>query len=338
MLSTRAGSWARSVVSLAPVVGLAPRPESRPNGISAIVRVRGEETWLEPALLSIADFADEIIVLDNGAAPASAGAVRAVRERLGARLTVEACPDLDLFALSNRGLDVSHRRWVIRWDADFVAHTDGDGDIRRLREFLLALDPRRYHVVYLPAAEVAGDLSHQFPERRVRVDGAAHTASARARYVYVRRDLPLGSVAFPDRLFHRGPTLPVSFESIQLPRYYRVHTWHAISYLHVDVKPRRHLLLRHFWLEWLREASDPRYPTLEAYARARVAARMGVADLDQAADVLLTRYCEGLAPYDAARCGPLPAALRPYLDASPYRLQHAGDRIVGRTEPMSGPR
>jgi glycosyltransferase involved in cell wall biosynthesis len=326
------GRWLRDVAALAPLVGLVPRPQTRPDGISAVVRVRGEEEWIEPCLSSIADFADEVVVLDNGASPATAEALQALRSPLGARLRIDHCPDTDLFTLSNRGLEAARYRWVIRWDADFVAHTEGEHAIGRLRDHLLALDPRLYHVVYLPAAELAGDLGHQFPNRRVRRDGAAHTASPRARYVAVERDLPLATLTHADRVLRRGPVLPVRFESIHLPRYYRVHTWPVITYVHVDVKSRRHMVLRHFWLEWLRQAADGRGPTLEAYARACVVERWGVADLEAAADLLVARYCEGLVPFDPSRCGPYPAALRPYLDKPKYRVQYADGRIVGRSE------
>jgi glycosyltransferase involved in cell wall biosynthesis len=326
------GERLRSVWSLAPLAGLVARPDDRPNGVSAVVRVRGEEEWLEPCLRSIEGFADEILVLDNGADPVTAGTLTRLREVLGPRLRIERCPELDLVALSNRGLEAARRRWVIRWDADFVARTDGEHDIGRLREFLLALDPRRYHAVYLPAVEVAGDLAHQFPDRRVRRDGAVHTASPHARYVAVARDLPLASLPYPDRVLREGPSLRVRFESIRLPRYYRVHTWEAASYMHVDVKSRRHMLLRHFWLEWYRAAANGPSMTLEAYALAQAADRGHTASPAAAADALVARYCAGLVPFDAARCGPYPAALRPYLERPRYRVEYADGRAVGRSE------
>jgi len=329
---TDLGEGIRTVAAWAPLVGLVPRPPDRPNGISAVVRVRGEEEWLEPCLRSIEAFADEIIVLDNGAAPATAASLARVRDHLGARLRVDHCPELDLFALSNRGLDTARLRWVVRWDADFVARTEGEHDIRRLREFLLALDRRLYHVVYLPAAEVAGDLAHQFPDRRIRVDGAVHTASASARYVAVERDLPLASLPYPDRVLREGAALRVRFESMRFPRYYRVHTWPAVTYLHVDVKSRRHMLLRHFWLEWLREVANGHSTTLEAYALARIADRWCIADPSAAAEAFMARYCAGLVLFDAARDGGYPAALRPYLDRPRYRVEYSGGRPVGRAE------
>jgi hypothetical protein len=113
----------RWLCSFAPSFGLVAAPDDRPNGISAIVRVKGEEEWLEPCLLSIRDFADEVVLLDNGAAPATRRTIEAARAVFGTRLRVEECPELDLFEMSNLGLARARFRWTIRWDADFVAHT-----------------------------------------------------------------------------------------------------------------------------------------------------------------------------------------------------------------------
>ena len=134
--------------------------------------------------------ADSVVVLDNGASEGARAAIERLVRVLGSRLVRIHCPRLDLFEVSNLGLARARFRFVVRWDADFVGHTDGPGDLRHLRRFLLDLDRRRYFVVTLSAAEVAGDLRHQFPDRRVRHDGQAHTASARARFVRVTRETP----------------------------------------------------------------------------------------------------------------------------------------------------
>jgi glycosyltransferase involved in cell wall biosynthesis len=323
---------ARRILSLAPLAGLVSRPEPRPAGISAVVRVRGEEEWVAPCLRSIRDLADEIVVLDNGAAPAARAALRSAQGERGPRVRVEACPDLDLFALSNRGLDLARYRWVVRWDADFVAHTSGPGDVRHLRQHLLALDARRYHLVYLPAAELAGDLEHQFPDRPVRADGQAHTASPRARYVPVERALARDGLATPDRVLRDGPVLRIRKESLRVPRYYAVSRWPRISYFHVNVKSARHTFLRHYWLEWLGQGDFRAYPTLEAYALARSRADWGIADPDAAARHFMARYCAGLVPVDTARCGPHPDLLAPDRAEARYRVEYAGGRIVGRAD------
>jgi glycosyltransferase involved in cell wall biosynthesis len=324
--------WLRSVCSLAPLLGVVATPENRPNGVSAMVRVRGEEEWLEPCLLSIREFADEILVLDNGASSQAQAALDRLRDSLGEILRLERCPDLDLFQLSNLGLAKARFRWVIRWDADFVAHTSGAGDIRSLRRSLLELDRRRYYLMYLPAVEVAGDLFHQFPDRRVRFDGQVHVAAEGARYVPVRRSLPPSAVASPDRVLRPGPTLRVTLESLRVPKFYQVLRWPQVTYFHVNVKSARRSLLGHFWLEWLGQGDFARFPTVEAYAQAEVRARWDLTDLDAAARHFMARYCAGLVAFDADRCGSYPDLLRPFLDRPQYRVEYRDGQVVGRRE------
>jgi hypothetical protein len=327
-----ARSAARLALSFAPVVGLVAPPEARPDGISAVVRVRGDEEWLEPALLSIRDFADEILVLDNGASEPARAVIERLAGILGPRLVRINCTALDLFAMSNLALERARHRFVVRWDADFVGHTDGPGDLRHLRRFLLELDRRRYFLVTLPAAEVAGDLRHQFPDRRVRHDGQAHTASARARFVRVTRETATDTLGAADRPLRERARLRLALESLAVPRYYALLRWPTIAYFHVHVKPAHHLLLRHFWLEWLAEPDTARAPTLEAYALEQARARWGIADGEAAAAHLVRRLSEGLVPFDAGVCGPYPALLRPHLERNRYRIEYAGTHIVGRRE------
>jgi hypothetical protein len=327
-----ARSLARSVLSWAPVLGLVARPEARPDGITAVVRVRGDEEWIEPAVTSIRDFADEILVLDNGASESARRSIARLVRALGRQLILLECPALDLFDVSNLGLERARYRFVVRWDADFVGHTDGPGDLRHLRSYLLALDRRRYFRVVLPAAEVAGDLRHQFPDRRLRHDGEAHTASARARFVRVTREMPAEALGAADRPLRERQRLTLALESLALPPYYATVSWPHVAYFHVHVKSAAHLLLRHFWLEWLAEPDTGRYPTLESYALEQARVRWGLADRHAAAAHLVQRICAGLVPFDEGVCGPYPALLQPHLEASRYTVQYAGAHIVGRRE------
>jgi glycosyltransferase involved in cell wall biosynthesis len=314
------------------MLGLVARPEPRPDGISAIVRVRGDEEWLEPAVLSIRDFADEIILLDNGASDAARAVIDGLARLLGSQLVRIECAALDIFDVSNLGLARARYRFIVRWDADFVGHTDGAGSLAHLRRDLLALDRRRYFAVALTAAEVAGDLRHQFPDRRLRHDGLAHTASARARFVRVTRETTTDTLNVADRPLRERPRLMLALESLALPRYYAVFRWPHVAYFHVHVKPARHLLLRHFWFEWLAEPDTARYPTLESYALEQARTRWGISQPDAAAVHLVRRLCAGLVPFDETVCGPYPKMLQPYLERSRYAVEYDGGHIVGRQE------
>lgn len=322
----------RRAASLAPLVGLVHRPPARAAGITACVRVKGEEEWIEPSLLSIRDFADEVLVLDNGASPETQNALDRLGRALGKLVRLERCPHLDLFQVSNLALEKARFRWVIRWDADFVAHTDGAGDIRNLRRYLLSLNPACYHLVYLRAAEVAGDLFHQFPDLWIREDGQAHTASNSARYVPVRRTLKVSALPSPNRVLRREHILRSTLESLRVPKFYRILRPKVVAYFHVNVKSARHTLMRHFWLEWLGLGDFHTFQTLKSYVLAQVRTKWSLSDLDEAAEYFMAYYCKELAPFDAQRCGPYPELLRPYLAKPRYLVEYRDGHIIGRTE------
>jgi glycosyltransferase involved in cell wall biosynthesis len=332
VLSWRAARFARAVASWMPVTGLAPRPPALPNGISAMVRARGDEEWIEPCLRSVRALADEIVLLDNGASADARAAVARAKEELGPALRVVDCANDDLVTLSNRGLAESRFRWVIRWDADFVAHTDGPYAIDRLRDFLLGLSPRRYFLVEICAAEVAGDLHHQFPDLRYRCDGQAAVWSPALRYVAVQATAPVERLATPDRVLRAVGPVRRTLESLWSPRYYRVLRWREPAYLHVNVKDGRHMLLRHFWLEWLDATASGDPVAWEDYVTRRVEREWGCADLAAAERCYVAAYCRGLVPYDPARSGPYPALLEPYIESPRYRVVYRDGVITGRSE------
>jgi hypothetical protein len=333
MLIGAVGGWARRAMSWAVLAGLGPSPPPRPAGITAMVRVRGDEEWIEPCLRSIRHFADEILVLDHGASRSTREALDAVAAELGPRLRVERHPELDFVALSNLGLGLARFRWTIRWDADFVAHTSGAGDIARLREHLLGLDARRHHLVHVPAVEVAGDLRHQFPGLRIRRDGQAVVWSRHLRYVPVRRTVPPRELAAHDALLRDDRPVRRSFESLRAPRWYAMTEWDRPAYFHVNVKSARHMLVRHFWLEWLEESSRPPTMPLEEYATRRALAEWGVPTLGDAERLYVSEYCRRLVPFDASTCGPYPELLLPFLAKPRYRVERlpGGDCVRRET-------
>jgi glycosyltransferase involved in cell wall biosynthesis len=322
----------RFLASNAPLLGIVPKPEKRPNGVSAIVRVRGDEEWVEPSLLSIQEFADEILVLDNKASAQTRKVLEQLKRSLGDLLTIETCHDLNIVQLSNSGLKKASFRWIIRWDADFVAHTCGNDNILNLRHYLLELDPKRYYLVYLPTVELACDLFHQFPDLRIRNDGQVHTSSRRARYVSVRRNLITSALASPDRVLRESTILSINKESLKVPKFYQILKWKKPSYFHVNVKSGWHTLQRHFWLEWLGKGDFKTHPTLKSYTLAQIQDRWGFRNPEEAIQHFMALYCEGLDKYDFQLCGSYPALLKPYLVKPKYRVLYKDGRIIGRTE------
>jgi hypothetical protein len=306
----RLGALGREAFSYLSVAGLAPRPD-RPPGLSAVVRVRDEETWLEVSLRSVATVADEILVGDNGSRDRTPEILARLAAELGGRLAVLRCPELDIRELTNVLVARARFRWVLRWDADFVGYTEGPRSLARLRGWLEGLDPRRHVLVYLRMVEVCGDLLHQRRATATRSDGHAFTASAALRYVYG----------------HGG------WEAPRVPRWYRVRRFETPTFVHVDVKPAPRMLDSWLWKQYLTDPARDRWPGFDAYRQAVLAQRWPGLDRQTAARRWLATTFADLVPYDRARFGELPAPLQAELAAPRFRLVYRDGRIVDRVEP-----
>jgi glycosyltransferase involved in cell wall biosynthesis len=300
------GSVVRAITSRVPILARPPQA-NRPEGISVIMRVKDEETWIAPSIRSIACVADEIVVGDNGSTDGTPEVLRALGRELPDRLKVFRRTDLDIKGLTNLLIERTQFRWIIRWDADFVARTHGPADIRQLRQWLLSQDRRRYWFVYLRMVEVCGDLSHQRPESASRADCHCFTASPHLRYRYDR----------------------TGYEAPQVPPWYRVLHYEQPTFFHVDVKPTVRMFLSWLWKRFLVDSHG--CPGFDDYAHTELKQRWEGRSLEEAAQEWAATAFHDLIPYDRERCGDYPTLLEPALEQPRYRLRYLDGQIVGRS-------
>ncbi|MBI1846970.1 MAG: glycosyltransferase [Candidatus Rokubacteria bacterium] len=270
-----------------------PRP-ARPFGLTAIVRTWDEAGWLAPSLRSIARVADQIVVGDNGSRDETPRILEELAGELGPKLEVLELPGLDIAALTNALLARARFRWVFRWDADFVAHTDGSRDIGQFRVWLTSLDPRQYFMVYPRMVELAGDLAHYDPAQPMREDAHCFVESRWLRYVY-------------DAEGREAP---------RVPPWYGVKRFETPCFLHLNIKPDERLYRSELWKRWLGEAR----PTGERFADYLVRVGGRGEDLVSAARAWAQDYRRRLRPLDSALLPEYPALLRPFLDKTRPRL------------------
>lgn len=306
-LRSRAVSAGRAVASWAPILRVVPPPD-RPQGLSVIVRVKDEDAWLAPSIRSILAVADEIIVGDNGSTDLTSDILCELEREAPDRITVLKHPELDIKDLTNVLIEKTHFRWLIRWDADFVARTDGPCAIQGFRQWLLDLDPRRYFFVYLKMVEVCGDLFHQRPESAVRADCHCFMFSDRLRYVYNRGGL----------------------EAPRVPPWYRVLCYPALTFFHVDVKPLRRMFLSFLWKRYLLDPARGGPVSFDAYVEGELRTRRGGKGIEEAATTWAAWAFRDLLPYDREQLGDYPALLHASLEKPTYRLRYEDGRIVGR--------
>jgi hypothetical protein len=317
MIRTR--GWAlRKILSRASVLGLAPRPGGRPLGVSAIVRVKNEEEWIEPSLLSVSDAVDELVVVDNGSTDRTPEILARLSRALSPKVKLFFRPGLDHVDLTAFALAQASFRWALKWDGDFVARTTGPCAIRHLRERVLTLPPARHFHVRLTCVELMGDLWHQCPGWELRHEPFASVLSPGLRVVRVSRVLDAPPPGWPRILRDPGAPFPIHFEDVAVPLYYEVLQWPEPYFFHLQVKNPVRMYLRDCWSDW---AENPRlqgrFASLEDYALQRAQGAWTVGTLQEAADAYMARVRDLLIPYSVERFGEHPRILAPYLEASP---------------------
>ena len=171
------GRSLRWLLSYAPRIRLTYSPLARQSGVSAMVRVKNEEEWIETSILSVKNAVDEIVVVDNGSTDQTPEILKKLEQQLSPKMKLFFRPDLDHVDLSNFVLSHTNYRWVLKWDGDFVAHTTGPRCITELRKRLMSLPEDRHFHIHLTCVEVMGDLWHQCPGWETRTDPFVTTFS-----------------------------------------------------------------------------------------------------------------------------------------------------------------
>ncbi|MEM2294507.1 MAG: hypothetical protein QXX41_14645 [Nitrososphaerota archaeon] len=310
----------RYCLSFLPKIGIVKPPPERPNGISALVRSCNDE-WIVPSLKSIKDFADEIIVVDASTDDTPVR-VREFAKREGLKkihfihinLPLESYMGGDTETHtyhSNVGLRFASYRWVVIWDADFVAYTNGPNDIMELRKFLLDLDPKIYYRVHVGFVYLDGDFFHIRPDGvRIRREPFAFTWSPKVKYYDGGR--------------FEMMTFPLYYRRLLIPKIYAVHL--------ATVKEARYLLYRKYWTDWRELRDFQRFPRLEDYVRYRLKMDYNIDSEEEGIKMTFVELAKSLMKcnYLLKNC---PEVLRDELANPRYKIIYdENGKIIGRND------
>ena len=129
-------------------------------GISAVVAMKNEDYTLPLCLNSLIGFADQVIIIDNGSEDNSLELAKKFKSENNTQVEVDIIemPGALLGDCREAGLKATRYQWHLRWDADMIAHTDGEFDMKKLKEKVLK--DRTPRTIQLPRINLSGDLFH----------------------------------------------------------------------------------------------------------------------------------------------------------------------------------
>jgi len=247
----------------------------RENGISVLLPTQNEETIIKLTILSFLDFADEIIVVDNGSIDNTKEIIKEIANQYS-KVVFYDKPELrDLFENRRFALGKSKYRWVCRFDSDFVAYTSGTNNIMKLRKFLLNLPKKKLRpkIILLSKVNIDKDFYHtkiydSLSDKKLEViRGAYHKI-----YEY-----------FPLLTFQR-------FKSVEIGTFRNLMKkiiLKTIYYMHCTIKSNLYLFLRSGRPYWRKIGDYKKYPTIKSYMLDIIKEKYGTNDFNEACKIFM---------------------------------------------------
>jgi len=259
----------------------------RKSGISAMICTMNEEDWIEPSILSIKDLVDEYVVIDSST-DRTPEIISEVAKEHGLNLRMNRVEAGDLVVARNLALKVSEYKWILHWDADFIAREDMP---QHVKELVDGLDPRRYYLIYWPHICLDGDLFHQNPNMKLHVEHWLFTYSSKLKYTRVN--------------YHDSLIAP-------LTHYKTIYINKPLSFHLRTVRSPLRLLYKHLWYMMRKEGLEGKIP-LDKYVKRKIEELYGTSDINEAASIYLKEYVKRLDRYDKAIFGDYPRILKDYV-------------------------
>jgi len=291
------------------------RWSNRKNGISVLIACQNEEPIVDLSIRSFLEFGDELVIVDNGSQDRTKESVRKLQSQYPEKIRFYDTPDLmDLYQNRQFALERSSFRWIVRADADFVAYTDGEYDIRNFRDLLLKQKSRLFPLIYgVPLVNVTAS----FDRTGVEWPPAGLGPNDPGRYVPPPVTRPTLRIYeyFPGFRFRRHGR----WEATSIPR-----LLHLLSikldhplWMHCNIKSELSYLYRSERTNWRELGDFTTYPTLHSFVQAQCMEKYGTADLDEAGKIFLRdRVLPFLQEYDPDKYYPYPKLVFERLAAS----------------------
>jgi len=281
----------------------------RPWGISVMIRLFNEEYTIAESLLSLNDFADEVVIINNGCTDKSIEKIEEIRTQLKYELKIFENVSKNHVEISNYALSKTSFQWIVRWDGDFIAHTSGKQNISRLRSFLLSLPKQRYYLIYPTTVTFAGDAFHVEKGKEYHSEHYIHSFHPHSKYV------------------RKG-----KFEVLQAPFFYKIIRLKKIFFVHLGtVKPLKRILYRFHWGEWWRNEYYQTYPDYEDFLNSVVLKKSNM-DKWQLAKKELQEIIQRSRKYKTEEFGNYPELMQKFIENPLFKVLEKDGKPYSRSD------
>jgi len=286
------------------------KPSKRKSGISVMIRVKNEEDWIGLALQSLSSFANEVVIIDNGSKDNTVAEIQKLKSKLPYPIMLKQNYSNDICEISNQALSLTSYRWVVRWDSDFIAYTDGERDIHKLRKYLLSLNQKNYYLIYPVLINFSYDLFHVRRNRELHSEGYIHTYHYSLKYIKEGK-----------------------FEVLRVPFFYRVKRIYDIYFVHIGfAKSIEKLLYRYFWLSWIENNKFENFPRIIDFIRSKAKERWNVEKLEEIILKIFNEQQPYLRKYEIEKYGDYPKLLKPVLKNQPFKILYKNGEPYTRSD------
>jgi len=254
------------------------------DGVTAMVCTYNEEDWVDLSLLSIKDLVREIIVVDSST-DSTPVIINELRYTYGLPIKLFRMRAGDLVMARNLVLKEATSKWILHWDADFIARPEL---IEGVKKLINELDERRHYLVYWQMIRVCGDLQHVCKDP-YHIEHWLFTWSPKLRYQWVDK---YDSLIAPIYMY----------KAVYIPKPLGIH----LAFVR---RPDR-LFIKYIWRRFRREADYyARKGLLDEFVRAKARELYGEDNLQDAGKKLVEEITSTLPRYDEVRFGKLPGVV-----------------------------
>ncbi len=265
-----------------------PTTYRREEGISAMVCTCNEADWIEPSLLSIKDLVDEYVVVDSSIDD-TPKIIKLLRDNHGLNIKVTKVPPGSLVEARNLALKLARYKWILHWDADFIAKPELT---KVIIDVLNSLDKRFHYLIYWPHVALCGDLMHLCPNP-IHIEHWLFTWSPHLKYVWL------------DHLDHLHAPIHM-YKAIIINKVLSLHL--------ARVRNPTRIAIKTLWWRFRKEFNKVKsWEEFLELAKRKALEVFGTDDLEAIGKELIKKHVSRLRRYDKNAYGDYPPILKEYV-------------------------